>query len=64
MPHFFPNKLRMLGKEYVIQYKLYKRNLRFIFIAASSWGYCNNHLIPEIEDCQENYYKVDDLCVR
>ena len=54
----------MLAKEYVIQYKLYKRNLRFIFIAASSWGYCNNHLIPEIEDCQENYYKVDDLCVR
>ena len=33
-------------------------------VDAVSYGFCPEHLIPEIEDCAENYDPVEDLCVR
>ena len=31
---------------------------------ANSWGYCPDHLVPDIDLCGENYDVVSDLCVR
>jgi hypothetical protein len=35
-----------------------------LFIAPDSWGYCPDNLIKKPAECFENYYAVENLCLR
>ena len=35
-----------------------------LYLAASDWGFCPDHLFDRTEECSENYDRVDDICVR
>lgn len=36
----------------------------YISIAPDSWGYCPDNLIEKPAECFENYYAVENLCLR
>ena len=33
-------------------------------LTDDNWGYCPNHLIKKLDDCQDTYDRVEDVCVR